>query len=135
MAARGRHGARRLLVQALYQNQIGGHDADELISQFSTSTDFEVIDREYFLTLLNEILENKAILESHIATAADRPVEQLDPVERGLLWVGTAELQFHEDAPVRVIINEAIQLAKEFGAEDSYRYINAILDKVAAKLR
>ena len=135
MAARGRHGARRLLVQALYQNQMAGHDEDELISQFSTSTEFEAIDREYFLTLLNEVLENREALESHIAAAADRPLNQLDPVERGLLWVGTAELQFHEDAPVRVIINEAIQLAKEFGAEDSYRYVNAILDKVAASLR
>ena len=78
-------------------------------------------------------------VESHavskIIHRADRPIEQLDPVERGLLWIGTAELQFHEDAPVRVIINEAIQLAKEFGAEESYRYINAILDKVAARLR
>jgi N utilization substance protein B len=135
VAARGRHGARRLLVQALYQHQIGGHDTDELIGQFSTSTEFEAIDREYFLTLLNEILDNRATLESHIAAAADRPVEQVDPVERGLLWLGTAELLFHDDAPVKVIINEAIQLAKEFGAEDSYRYVNAILDKVAGKLR
>ena len=135
MAARGRHGARRLLAQALYQNQIGGHDIDELINQFSTSADFDAIDHEYFLVLLTEILENRVDLESHIAAAADRPIEQLDPVERGLLWIGTAELQFHEDAPVRVIINEAIQLAKEFGAEESYRYINAILDKVAARLR
>jgi N utilization substance protein B len=135
MAARGRHGARRLLVQALYQNQVGGHATDELVSQFSGSTDFAAIDSEYFLALLNEILDNKADLESHIASAADRPVEQLDPVERGLLWMGAAELQFHPDAPVKVVINEAIQLAKEFGAEDSYRYINAILDKVASKLR
>jgi N utilization substance protein B len=135
MAPRGRHGARRLLVQALYQNQVGGHDTEELVRQFSASTDFDAIDRDYFLALLNEIFENRADLESHISDAADRPIEQLDPVERGLLWLGTAELQFHPDAPVKVVINEAIQLAKEFGAEDSYRYVNAILDKVAAKLR
>jgi N utilization substance protein B len=135
MAARGRHGARRLLVQALYQSQIGGHDTDELVSQFSASAGFDAIDSEYFLTLLHEISDNRVDLDSHIAAAADRPIEQLDPVERGLLWLGTAELQFHAEAPVKVVINEAIQLAKEFGAEDSYRYINAILDKVAAKLR
>jgi N utilization substance protein B len=135
VVARGRHGARRLLLQALYQNQVGGHDTPELISQFSSSREFEHIDRAYFLELLNEILANRAALETHLSAVADRPIEQIDPIERGLLWIGTAELQFQVDVPTKVIINEAVELAKEFGAEDSYRYINAILDKVADEIR
>jgi N utilization substance protein B len=135
MAARGRHGARRLLLQALYQNQVGGHRPDELVGQFSASKEFKGVDGEYFLAVLDEISENREELDSHIAGAADRPIEQLDPIERGVLWIGMAELRFHDDVPVRVVINEAVELAKEFGAEDSYRYVNAILDKVADTLR
>ena len=59
----------------------------------------------------------------------------MDPIEHGVLWIGLIELQSHDDVPSKVIINEAVELAKEFGAQDSYRYINAILDKVAGKLR
>ena len=135
MSARGRHGARRLLLQALYQSQVGGHDTAALISQFSASKEFDAIDRDFFLTLLEEILAGRDSLEKHIAAVADRPVEQLDPIERSVLWIGLAELEYHADVPVRVIINEAVELAKEFGAQDSYRYVNAILDKVAGELR
>lgn len=135
MGARGRHGARRLLLQALYQRQIGGHNTAELIDQYSATKEFEAIDGEYFLTLLTEIAADTAALEIHIAAAADRPVEQLDPIERSVLWIGVIELEAHTDIPAKVIINEAVELAKEFGAQDSYRYINAILDKAAGELR
>jgi N utilization substance protein B len=121
------------MVQALYQSQVGGHDTAELISQFSSSKDFTNIDGPYFLALLEEISSGKQSLQTQISAVADRPVEQLDPIERGILWMGLAELQYHPDVPVKVVINEAVELAKEFGAEDSYRYINAILDKVAGK--
>ncbi len=135
MSARGRHGARRLLLQALYQGQIGGHDTGELIEQFSDTKQFDDIDGDYFRILLEEISVSRASLETHIAAAADRPVEQLDPVERSVLWIGLAELESHADIPAKVIINEAVELAKEFGAQGSYRYINAILDKIARELR
>jgi N utilization substance protein B len=135
MSSRGRHGARRLLLQALYQSQVGGQDTAELIRQFSSSKEFDQIDSAYFLTCLEEISAGKASLETHIAAVADRPVEQLDPIERSVLWIGVAELELHGDVPTKVVINEAVELAKEFGAQDSYRYINAILDKVAAQLR
>jgi N utilization substance protein B len=135
MGPRGRHGARRLLLQALYQRQVGGQDTAELISQFSASKQFDEIDSAYFLTLLEEISADTASLEVHLAAAADRPVEQIDPIERGVLWIGLAELESHRDIPAKVIINEAVKLAKEFGAQGSYRYINAILDRVADELR
>ena len=135
MGPRGRHGARRLLLQALYQRQVGAHDAAELRSQFMDRDEFARIDQAYFLALLDEILEAVAALDETIQKAADRPIAQLDPVEHGVLWIGLAELQFHPDVPHKVVIDEAVQLAREFGAQDSYRYINAVLDTLAGGLR
>ena len=135
MSARGRHGARRLLVQALYQHQIGGHDADTLIQQFSSSKEFTGVDADYFLVVLDEVMAGKDALDAQIITAADRPIEQLDPIERCILWIGVAELQSHPEIPVKVVINEAVELAKEFGALDSFRYVNAILDNASNALR
>lgn len=135
MAVTGRRGARRLLVQALYQRQLGGHSRGELEAQFSSGDDFKGIDGDYFRTLLGEILADGPALDALMATDADRPVAQLDPVERGILWLGTAELRSHPEVPVKVVINEAVELAKEFGAQDSHRYVNALLDRVAARVR
>jgi len=135
MAATGRHGSRRLLVQALYQRHLAGHTAAEIVAQFSSQKDFEKVDVEYFRRLLGEILADTAGLDALIAGDADRPVAQLDPVEHAILWLGLMELQSHPEIPVKVVITEAVQLAKEFGATDGYRYINALLDKVAQKLR
>ena len=135
MAATGRHGSRRLLVQALYQRQLAGHTAAEIVAQFSSQKDFEKVDVEYFRRLLGEILADTAGLDTLIAGDADRPVVQLDPVEHAILWLGLMELRAHPEIPVKVVITEAVQLAKEFGATDGHRYINALLDKVAPKLR
>ena len=135
MAATGRHGTRRLLVQALYQHQLAGHTAAELLDQYSTRQDFGKIDGRYFRQLLDEILADPQALDKLIGADADRPVAQLDPVEHGILWLGLAELQWHPEVPVKVVITESVQLAKEFGAQDGHRYINALLDQLAAKLR
>lgn len=133
--ARGRHGARRLLLQALYQRQLGGHGTSELIAQFSDKKEFRGIDAGYFLTLVEEITADEPSLDALIVQAADRPVAQLDPVERGVLWIGLTELRSHPDVPPRVVIDEAVELAKEFGAQDSFRYINAVLDYMVPRLR
>jgi N utilization substance protein B len=133
--ARGRHGARRLLLQALYQRQLNGNSAAELVAQFSDSKEFRGIDAGYFRTLIEAVIAGEASLNELIAQAADRPVGQLDPVERGILWIGLTELRAQPDVPPKVIIDEAVQLAREFGATDSYRYVNAVLDYMAPKLR
>lgn len=135
MAATGRHGSRRLLVQALYQHQLAGHAADEIIAQFSIQQDFGKIDGAFFRKLLGEILAGTAELDALIGEDADRPVTQLDPVEHGILWLGVAELHWHPEVPVKVVITEAVNLAREFGAQDGHRYINALLDRLAPKLR
>jgi N utilization substance protein B len=126
MAATGRHGARRLLVQALYQRQLAGHDFAELANQFCG-------DADYFRELLRDILDREAELDAAVGGVTDRPVAQLDPVERGILRLGAAELRLRPDVPSRVAISEAVQLAREFGAQDSHRYVNAVLDRLAAE--
>ena len=133
MAAMGRRGSRRLLLQALYQNQIAGHDCAELVRQFSARKEFESVDAQYFTVVLQQVLKDTGQLDECIERWADRPPEQLDPVERSLLWLGLAELMWQPDVPAKVVINEAIELAKQFGAQDSYRFINGILDRAAAE--
>jgi N utilization substance protein B len=133
--ARGRHGARRLLVQALYQHQLGGHGASELVAQYSDRKEFRSADAGYFLELVREVIAATASLDELITEGADRPATQLDPIERAILWIGLAELRSHPDVPRRVVIDEAIELAKEFGAQDGFRFVNAVLDVMAARLR
>lgn len=133
--ARGRHGARRLLLQALYQRQLAGHGAAELVAQFRDSKEFRGIDAAYFELLLTEIVGAEPALDALIVATADRPVAQLDPVERAVLWIAVAELRDHPDVPPRVVIDEAIELAREFGAQDGFRYVNAVLDAMVPRLR
>jgi N utilization substance protein B len=131
----GRHGARRLLLQALYQEQIAGHDVAELIEQFSVRDEFATVDSDYFCVVLKDVLSRTVELDKLIDGFLDRPILQLDPIEHALLWIGAAELSAQANVPINVIINEAVELAKEFGAQDSYRYINAVLDKASKSLR
>ncbi len=135
MAVSGRHGARRLLVQALYQHQLTGMDADGLVAQFSRDDGLTRVDGDYFRHLLGEILADRTALDALLASTADRPPAQLDPVEHGILWLGVAELRGQADIPVKVVINEAVMLTREFGAQDSHRYVNALLDRLASRLR
>jgi N utilization substance protein B len=132
VAVRGRRGARRMLLQALYQWQLAGHELGELHEQFIARPAYAEIDTAYFDAQLELIVREAAALDARIAAAADRPVAQLDPVERAVLWIGVAELTGRADVPTNVTINEAVELAKEFGGSDSHRYINAILDALAA---
>lgn len=127
--------ARDLLVQALYQMQISGHDQDELQKQFRERRDYENVDREYFDESLADILRNLAALEQSVADLADRPLVQLDPVERGILLLGIHELESRTEIPYRVVINEAVNLARRFGAVDGHKYINAVLDRAALRIR
>jgi len=130
-----RHGARRLLLQALYQQQLGGHSLEELLEQYCAAPEFGSVDGGFFKSLLNEIVGDTDDLDACIVQAADRPVAQIDPVERAILWIGMTELRSHPDIPATVIINEAVELAKEYGAEASFRYINAVLDSVVGQFR
>jgi N utilization substance protein B len=122
-------------VQALYQMQLTGHCADELAAQFQSRPDYNRVDRQYFDTVLADVVNRRSELEGIIARYVDRPVEQLDPVETGILVLGVHELDAMPDTPLRVVINEAVILAKRFGAMDGHKYINAVLDRACKSLR
>lgn len=127
--------ARELLLQALYQKQIAGHDYAELLSQFREQVAYERVDQAFFDELLQQICETQSSLEESLDTLIDRPREQLDPVEFGILLIGIHELQSRIDIPYRVVINEGVNLARRFGAADGHKYINACLDTAAQTWR
>lgn len=127
--------ARELLLQALYQQQLAGHDAGELLSQFHEQVAYERVDQEFFDEALPEILAGRTELEKTIDELIDRPLSQLDPVELAALLIGVYELKSRIDVPYRVVINEGVNLAKRFGAADGHKYINACLDNAARSLR
>lgn len=130
-AARGRQQARELLVKALYQWQIAGHDVVELERQFSQAPEFTKVDRLYFRALLELAVDEAPVLDRAIARFASRSLEQLDAVGRSILLVALTELKHRPDVPTKVVINEAVELAKRYGAAESFRFINAVLDKAA----
>lgn len=127
--------ARQLIVQSLYQMQIAGHDEAELLRQFRERPDYERVDQEYFDEVLTAICRNTDKIEERIDKLADRPLAQLDPVERAILLLGFYELQEKPDVPFKVVINESVNIAKRFGALDGYKYINALLDRAVRDLR
>ena len=127
--------ARELLLQALYQKQIASHDAAELLRQFHEQVAYDRVDQEFFDEALGAICSTEDSLQSVIDELIDRPLEQLDPVEFGILLIGVYELQQRVDVPYRVVINEGVNLAKRFGAIDGHKYINACLDLAAQSLR
>ena len=127
--------ARELIVQSLYQMQIAGTSEADLLTQFRERPDYERVDQKYFDEAFSAICRNTKKLEESIDQLADRPLSQLDPVERGILLLGIYELQEKPDVPFKVVINESVNLAKRFGAIDGHKYINAILDRAVEKLR
>lgn len=130
-----RRGARDLLVRALYQWQLTDHDLDELLAQFSAHEDFSSCDQDYFRALLPLIIADAAALDAVIAQYAARGLDQLDRIGRAVLLLALTEIKQRPDVPLKVVINEAVELAKRYGAADSYRFVNAVLDKAAHELR
>lgn len=135
MSAKSRQRTRALLVKALYQWQLAAHGYDELIEQFSTLSEFERADQPYFCDLLRRVLDDSEALDRLIASLAVRKLDQLDAVGRAVLLLSLAELKHRPDVPTKVSINEGVELAKRFGATDSFRFVNAVLDKASRELR
>ena len=130
-SARARQAARDLLIKALYQWQLGGHDQEELLEQFAQQPEYARIDKSYFQELLAAVIGNVARLDSLISTQADRDIKTIDAVGRAVLLLGLEELNSRPDVPTKVVINEAIELAKRYGPPDCFRFVNAVLDKAA----
>ena len=133
LAARSR--ARRRALQALYAWQIGGSRMNAVIEQFRHEQDMEVADLEYFEDLLRGVETNVAALDESLRPHIDREVAQIDPIERAVLRLAAYELKYRPDVPYRVIINEAIEVTKRFGADHGHSYVNGVLDKLAVDLR
>jgi N utilization substance protein B len=125
--------ARQRALQALYQWQFTQQELALIESQFLEETKMEMhkVDLAYFKKLLYEIPKNIAQLDASFSPLLDREITQLDPIELTILRIGCYELTFGKDIPFKVVINEAIELAKQFGAEQSHKYVNSILDKFA----
>ena len=134
-AGRARSLSRRLAMQALYQWQMTGQTFSELRHQFATEEEYADVDPDYFVALLQGVLEDAPALDARLGEMIDRPVAQLDPVEHAVLLLGVHELQHRLDVPYRVVINENVELAKKFGATEGHKFINAVLDRAARALR
>ena len=144
---RARHRARRALMQALYAWQLTGAEFADLRGQFTAEQGdgdappslgghgMRRADTAYFLDCLRGVMANVETLDPIFAPHLDRAVDRLDGVERAILRAGVYELKDCLEVPARVVINEWVEVAKGFGAEESFRYINGVLDKVAHELR
>jgi N utilization substance protein B len=134
-SSRARSAARRLALQAIYQWQLNTQPWQDLHQQFGASEEMQRADPEYFRELLERVVAGGAELDETIAESVDRPVKDLDPVEHAVLLIGAYELQSRPDVPYRVVINEGVDLARRFGATDGHKFVNAVLDRLAARLR
>jgi len=127
--------ARELAVQALYSWQMSGNDIAQVELHLATSNDMKKVDTEYFQTLFRGVVKQLGDLDTAIKPYLGRLPEEIDPIEKAILRIATFELVERIDVPYRVVINEAIELAKSFGAEESHKFINGVLDKAIRKLR
>ena len=133
LAARSR--ARRRALQALYAWQVSGSGMNAVIQQFQHEQDMEVADLDDFEDLLHGVERNLAAIDESLKPYVDREIEQIDPIERAALRMAAYELKYRPDVPYRVVINEAIEVTKRFGADHGHSYVNGVLDKLAAQLR
>ena len=128
--------ARRSVVQALYQWAMAKKSMLEVIREFEQDrSELARADVDYFREILKGIEARLEELDTHLVPLLDRPMQVLDPVENAILHLGISELLYHPELPWRVVVNESIELAKMFGAEESHKYINCILDKAARQIR
>jgi N utilization substance protein B len=127
--------ARRVALQALYRWQMNADEPFVISKQFSEDGLLQDVDVSLFNELLNEVAAKATELDSVYGALLDRSVSMIDPVEKAIMRIGVYELQTKPEIPYKVIINECVELAKRFGAEDSHKYVNGILDKVAQQLR
>ena len=127
--------AREFAVQALYQHLVGRQDA-ESIDQFTRGlSGFHKADSVHYDALLHGCIREASELDALILPLLDRKLEEISPIEHGVMWIGAYEFRHAADVPWRVVLNECIELAKEFGGTDGHKYVNAVLNGLAASLR
>ncbi|MCY4471306.1 MAG: transcription antitermination factor NusB [Kistimonas sp.] len=130
-----RRRARELTLQALYQWEMAGASVSSIEAEFRDRNDMTRIDGEFFHDLLTGVARQVGVLDKTLVPLLDREFDRLDPVERAALRLGCFEMMERLEVPYRVVINEGIELARRYGAQGSYKYINNILDQLARRLR
>jgi len=133
--AKGRSNARKKATQALYQWSMSGNDLAEIEQQFHQEQNMEKVDTDYFHKLLHEVPTEITALDELIVKYSDRKESELDPIEQSILRLSSFELKNCIDVPYKVVISEAITLAKMFGSDKSHAFVNSILDKLAKDIR
>ena len=130
-----RRRAREFVLQGLYQHLVGGQDQAAIEGHAITITHFDRADRELYRALLTQTLDQLPALQELLVPHIERPWAEVSPIERGVLLLAACELLRFPETPVRVILNEAIDLAKDYGGTDGYKFVNGVLDKLAVQLR
>ena len=133
--SQARTNARKAAVQALYQWQMAGHSLAEIERQFLEEERLKDAQKSYFVELFYGVPKNLDEIDQALSEFVDRPVDTIDPDERAILRIGVYELLYRLNMPYKVVLNEGINLAKDFGADGSHKYVNGILDKVAQQKR
>ncbi len=130
-----RSASRSFALQAIYQWHMNRDAINEIEAQFAVDHDLATCDKVYFRELLQGVTANKSKLDDLFEALLDRSLAELDPIELTILRIGSFELSERLDIPYRVVINESVELAKSFGATESHKYVNGILDKLAQRIR
>ena len=130
-----RYRSREFALQGLYQWLLAKPDPVQLSQDIALFRGFDKCDVAYFHDLLEGTIHHVESIESSLAPCLDRPVDKLSPIERAVLLIAGCEFMLHPEVPYRVVINEAVELAKSFGGTDGHKYVNGVLDKLAAALR
>ncbi|ABN62637.1 MULTISPECIES: transcription antitermination factor NusB [Shewanella] len=128
-----RRKARRLAVQAIYSWQLSGNNIADVEHEFLTEQSLDGVDVAYFRELFSGVATKKTQLDELIIPHLERPIDEVSPVEKAIVRLATYELTFRKDVPYKVAINEAIELAKAFGADESHKFVNGLLDKLVAR--
>lgn len=132
---KSRRKAREFAVQGLYQWALAGNSSEEIEKQLREDKSYALIDSEHFSALLRGVIAQAPQLDELLQPYLDRPIAELSPVEHAILRLAGYEMQRHPEIPYRVVINEAVELAKSFGGTDGHKYVNGVLDKLAVKVR
>jgi N utilization substance protein B len=132
---KSRRKARELALKALYQWKLTANPVGDIAKNLRDEEGFEAVDDEYFLTLLKGVVAEADALNETLAGQLDRPIDELSPIEHAILLIGAYEGAHCLDVPYRVVINEAVELAKAYGGTDGHKYVNGVLDKLMAELR
>ncbi len=130
-----RRKAREFAVQGIYQWLLNQQPVNDVVKQLRDDPGYAGIDEKMFLALLNGAINEVAQLDQRLAKYVDRPIAELSPVEHAVLLLGAQELLHHLEVPYRVVINEAVELTKTFGGTDGHKYVNGVMDKLAAEVR